>query len=56
MNRIRREPDEFIQKVVAGWPRQFDARQAVELESKSDQSFAEIIKIHVEDELGGNIS
>lgn len=56
VSRIRHEPDDFIQNMVAGWPRRFDAQRAIELGFKSDASFSEIIKIHVDDELGGNIS
>jgi D-erythronate 2-dehydrogenase len=54
--RIRREPDPFIQGIVAGWPRNFDTRRALELGFKPDASFEEIIRIHVEDELGGKIA
>ena len=53
--RIRREPDPFIEGIVAGWPRRFDAQRALELGFSPDASFAEIIRIHIEDELGGNI-
>ena len=53
--RIRREPDAFVERIVAGWPRQFDARRAVALGFKPDASFEEIVRIHVEDELGGRI-
>jgi nucleoside-diphosphate-sugar epimerase len=54
--RIRREPDPFIEKIVAGWPRKFAAKRAVELGFKPDGSFEEIIRIHIEDELGGRIA
>lgn len=54
--RIRREPDAFIQNMVAGWPRNFDAHRARELGFQSDASFAEIIRIHIETELNGNIA
>ena len=54
--RIRREPDPFIEKIVAGWPRKFAAKRAVELGFKPDASFEEIIRIHIEDELGGRIA
>jgi hypothetical protein len=53
--RIRREPDALIARIVAGWPSRFDARRAVALGFKSEGSFDEIIRIHVEDELGGVI-
>jgi nucleoside-diphosphate-sugar epimerase len=51
--RIRREPDPTIERIVAGWPRRFDARRATELGFKAEASFDEIIRIHIEDELGG---
>jgi nucleoside-diphosphate-sugar epimerase len=53
--RIRREPDPFIEKIVAGWPRNFAANRARELGFKADASFEEIIRIHIEDELGGRV-
>jgi len=56
VKRIRREPDPFIQKIVAGWPRNFDAKRAPALGFKAESSFEEIVRIHVEDELGGKIA
>jgi nucleoside-diphosphate-sugar epimerase len=50
---IRREPDPVITKIVEGWPRAFDARRALSLGFRADNSFDDIIRIHVEDELGG---
>jgi nucleoside-diphosphate-sugar epimerase len=52
---IRREPDPVIQKIVAGWPQAFDARRATALGFTAEKSFDEIIRVHVEDELGGRI-
>jgi nucleoside-diphosphate-sugar epimerase len=52
--RIRREPDPTIMGIVAGWPRRFDARRAESLGFRAEQSYDEIIRIHIEDELGGN--
>lgn len=54
--RIRREPDELITRVVAGWPRDFDTRRALALGFEADKSFADIIRVHIEDELGGRIA
>lgn len=54
--RIRREPDPFIEQIVAGWPRKFAANRALELGFKPDKSFEDIIRIHIEDELGGRIA
>ncbi|WOS66401.1 D-erythronate dehydrogenase [Sinorhizobium fredii] len=52
---IRREPDPVIDAIVAGWPTNFDARRARELGFTAESSFDEIIRIHIEDELGGKI-
>ncbi|UJW87335.1 D-erythronate dehydrogenase [Devosia sp. SL43] len=52
---IRREPDETIIRIVAGWPKAFDARRASALGFAGDADFDEIIRIHIEDELGGKI-
>jgi nucleoside-diphosphate-sugar epimerase len=49
--RIRREPDATIQRIVEGWPRNFDAKRAAALGFRADASFADIIRIHIEDEL-----
>jgi len=52
--RIRREPDAFIMGVVDGWPRNFEARRARQLGfTTAEKSFDDIIRIHIEDELGG---
>jgi nucleoside-diphosphate-sugar epimerase len=52
---IRNEPDEAIAKMVAGWPQNFDASRAISLGFEAETSFDEIIRAHVEDELGGTI-
>lgn len=49
---IRREPDETIMKIVAGWPTRFDASRAEGLGFAADKSFEDIIRVHIEDELG----
>jgi nucleoside-diphosphate-sugar epimerase len=54
--RIRREPDETIMRIVKGWPRRFDARRAESLGFQAEKSFDEIIRIHIEDELGGRFN
>jgi len=53
---IKRVPDPVIEKIVAGWPRKFDARRAAELGFVAETSFEEIIRIHIADELGGRIA
>jgi nucleoside-diphosphate-sugar epimerase len=52
---IRREPDPVIGKIVSGWPQNFDARRAAALGFQAEKTFDEIIRIHIEDELGGKI-
>lgn len=52
---IRREPDPVIRSIVSGWATDFDARRASELGFKAETNFDEIIRIHIEDELGGQI-
>ncbi|ASP33507.1 D-erythronate dehydrogenase [Labrenzia sp. VG12] len=47
---IRREPDPVIQKIVEGWPRNFDAKRASDLGFQADAGFDEIIRMHLEDE------
>ena len=52
--RVKRAPDPFIIGIVAGWPRNFDARRAAQLGfTTAEKTFDDIIRIHIEDELGG---
>jgi UDP-glucose 4-epimerase len=53
---IKRESDPVIERIVAGWPTQFDARRASALGFKAETSFDEILQVHIEDELGGRIA
>ncbi|HXI36581.1 MAG TPA: D-erythronate dehydrogenase [Burkholderiales bacterium] len=48
---IRRAPDPTIMRIVDGWPRNFDARRALELGFRPDPSFDDIIRYHIADEL-----
>jgi D-erythronate 2-dehydrogenase len=52
---IRRQPDPTIARIVEGWPQNFDASRALSLGFRADPSFEEIIRIHVADELQGNL-
>jgi len=52
---IRRERDPQIESIVVGWPRNFDARRATDLGFRAETSFDDIIRAHIEDELGGRI-
>ncbi len=47
---IRREPDETIRRIVAGWPTQFDAKRAEALGFAAEKDFDAIIRAHIEDE------
>ncbi len=53
---IREVPDERIAKIVEGWPRNFDASRALSVGFKADASFDDILRAHVEDELGGRLA
>jgi nucleoside-diphosphate-sugar epimerase len=52
---IRREPDPVIEKIVSGWARDFSPDRAVALGFRAESSFDEIIRAHIEDELGGRV-
>ena len=54
--RIRREPDPAIIKIVDGWATRLDAKRATALGFTAETSFEEIIRVHIEDELGGRIA
>ena len=52
---IKRKPDPAVEKIVAGWPTQFAANRARALGFVAEASFEEIIRAHIEDEMGGKI-
>ncbi len=54
--RIVRQPDPFVQSIVAGWPRCFTAQRALSLGFQVENSFDDIIRTHIDDELGGAIA
>jgi D-erythronate 2-dehydrogenase len=51
---IRREPDESIMRIVGTWPAALDATRAERLGFTAESAFDEIIRGHIEDELGGS--
>lgn len=53
VKRIRREPDPTIMRIVEGWPRNFAPERALSLGFRAEKSFEEIVRIHIDDELGG---
>lgn len=52
---IRRDADPAIERIVAGWPRGFDPARALALGFRAESSFDEIIRVHIDDELGGRV-
>ena len=52
---IRRQPDESILRMVQTWAAALDATRALGLGFAAESSFDEIIRVHIEDELGGSI-
>lgn len=52
---IRREPNPIVAGMVSGWPQKFAADRALALGFRAESSFDEIIRIYIEDELGGRI-
>lgn len=52
---IRREPDPASAKIVSGWPTRFDAKRAAALGFRAERDFDEIIRVHIEDDLGGHL-
>jgi D-erythronate 2-dehydrogenase len=56
VKRVKHIPDETIMRIVAGWPQNFDPQRALALGFKAESSFEQIIRAHIDDELGGRIS
>ena len=52
---IREEPNETIIRIVDGWARNFDTKRALSLGFVAEASMDQIIRAHIEDELGGKI-
>ena len=46
---IRREPDPVIARIVAGWPRSFDAARAEALGFQPDPDFETVVRAYMED-------
>ncbi|MEW6768583.1 MAG: D-erythronate dehydrogenase [Pseudomonadota bacterium] len=52
--RIKRQPDQTIMGIVAGWPRNFSTERALKLGfTTAEKTFDDIVRIHIDDELGG---
>lgn len=55
VGRIKYEPDPEVAKVVETWPWAFDDHFASNLGFRAEKSVQEIIRAHIEDELGGSL-
>jgi hypothetical protein len=42
-----------VERIVAGWPERADAWRARDLGFCAEDSFDEIIRVHIDDDLGG---
>jgi nucleoside-diphosphate-sugar epimerase len=51
--RIRHEHDPLVARIVDGWPQRIEARRARELGFKAENSFDEIVRIHIDEDRGG---
>ncbi|MEO0547364.1 MAG: D-erythronate dehydrogenase [Pseudomonadota bacterium] len=52
---IKEISDETIEGIVANWPRRFDAQRAEGLGFVAEKSFDDVVRAHIEDELGGTV-
>jgi nucleoside-diphosphate-sugar epimerase len=52
---IRREPDESIMRIVETWAPALEATRALRLGFAAENSFDEIIRVYIDDELGGTL-
>jgi D-erythronate 2-dehydrogenase len=52
---VKHVPDDTIMRIVQGWPQNFDPQRALDLGFKSEATFEDIIRVHIEDELGGSL-
>jgi D-erythronate 2-dehydrogenase len=51
VEKVKQIPDETIQRIVAGWPRNFAPVRAMALGFVAEKTFDDIIRVHIEDEL-----
>ncbi len=52
---IRREANRTVADIISGWPQSFNAQRAEALGFKAETSFDDIIRVHIEDELGNTL-
>jgi D-erythronate 2-dehydrogenase len=51
--RIKRVEDPLVARIVAGWPQRIEACRARELGFVAENSFDEIVRIHIDEDRGG---
>jgi len=49
-------PDELVIRIIAGWPERVKAQRALSLGFKAETNFEDIVRAHIEDELGGKVA
>src|SRR6185369_12504179 len=54
--RIRREPDPLVVRIVGGWPQRLAGERATELGFTVEKTFDEIIRVHIDEDLGGKFA
>jgi nucleoside-diphosphate-sugar epimerase len=52
---ITRKADPAIERLVSNWPEAFDTQRALALGFRADASFEAIVRVHIEEELGGRV-
>ena len=52
---IEERPDPAVWAIVSGWAKAFEAKRGRELGFEAEESFGEILRVHIEDELGGRV-
>jgi nucleoside-diphosphate-sugar epimerase len=52
--RIRRVQDPLVERIVDGWPQRIEARRARALGFAAENSFDEIVRIHIDEDRGGS--
>jgi D-erythronate 2-dehydrogenase len=53
---IRRTSDPLVSKIVAGWGADFEAARARALGFTAETDMTQILRVHIEDELGGRVA
>ncbi len=54
--RIKRQPDELVMQIVSGWSERINAERARALGFRAETTFDDIVRAHIDDELGGKIA